>query len=611
MRLTVKVVLIASALFLSAASLLTAGENNGRYFELDPVVVTGSRIPHQLSNAAQSVAVISREEISAAPADSITDVLKHVVGVDVRHRSPHGVQADVGIRGSSFEQTLILVDGVNVSDPQTGHHNMDLPVNLNDVERIEILKGPGATIYGPNAMGGVINVITRDVDKNALGAEVKFGQYGFYDVEARGALVSGQASSRLSANRRYSSGHIKEKDTDFDIKTLNYKGTLKNETNQFHLQMGYADKDFGAYKFYSDAYPDQREKTESFLLSTGADLDISDVQIAPKLHWRHHDDEYKIKINNTWNVNKHWTDVLGMQVNARIPSFLGDTAVGAEAALEALKSSNLGDRDRRRQALFVEHKLYPSEKLTLGIGAAGVHYSDWGWKGWPGADFNMELSADVNWFGSLKKSFRVPTFTELYYSTPANQGNPELKPEKAWTYETGMRWQAERAGADLSLFYRDAEDVIDWSRPPGQTTWTVRNIARISTRGAELGVHYHPESLLNTNFVSALNIAYTYLDLDRDTQAMESKYALDHLRHQLHGSIKMDWSDRLTHTVYGRYGKRIATDDYTVVDTRITYAFQRFRIFLEATNLFNETYTESGFAPMPGRWLIGGVTFNL
>jgi len=611
MRLVVKVIFLASALFLSAASFLTAAEKNDHYFEMDPVVVTGSRIPHQLSNAAQSVSIVGRQEITATPADSITDVLKHVGGVDVRQRSPHGVQADVGIRGSSYEQTLILVDGVNVSDPQTGHHNLDLPVNLNDVERIEILKGPGATIYGPNAMGGVINVITRDVDQNALGGQVKFGAYGYYDVEARGAMVSGNTTSRLSANRQYSSGHIEEKDTDFDIKTLNYKGTLKNETNQFYLGMGYADKDFGAYKFYSDVYPDQREKTESFLLYTGADLDFRDVQIAPKLHWRHHDDEYKIKINNTWSVNKHWTDVLGMQVNARIPSPLGDIAVGGEAALEDLKSSSLNDHDRQRQALFVEHKFYPANKLTLGIGASGVHYSDWGWKGWPGADFNMGLTDKLNWFGSLKKSFRVPTFTELYYFTPANQGNPDLNPEKAWTYETGMRWQDKRAGAEISLFYRDAEDVIDWSRAPGETTWKVRNIARISTRGSEVGVSLYPASFLSTKFLSALKIAYTYLDMDQDTQGMESKYALDYLRHQLHGSIKMDWSDRIIHTVHGRYGKRIAANDYTIVDTRLTYALRHCQIFLEAANLFNETYIESGFAPMPGRWVSAGVTFNL
>ena len=611
MRFIVNVVLIVSVLFFSVHSIVTAADKHDPYFEFDPVVVTASRIPHHLSNAARSITVVSREEISDLPADSVADVLKYVSGVDLRQRSAHGVQADVSIRGGSYEQTLILVDGINVGDPQTGHHNMDLPVNLSDIERIEILKGPAATVYGPNAMGGVINIITRDADRNTWGGHLTYGENGYYDLAAQTNLVSGKISNRLSASRRYSSGHIEEKDTDFDIKTLNYLGTLKTGTDQFHLGMGYTDKDFGAYKFYSDAYPDQREKTESFLMHGSADFSIMDVEITPRLHWRHHDDEFKIKINNTWNVNKHWTDVLAMQVNARIPSTLGETSLGVEAAFEDLESSNLGDHNRRRRALFGEHKFYPSDQLTLGIGASGVHYSDWGWQFCPGADLNVQFAEGLNGFASLEKSFRVPTFTELYYFTPANQGNPDLSPEKAWTYETGIRWQAERAGVEFSVFFRDSQDIIDWSRNPGDTVWKVRNIADIRTRGAEIGFDYSPESFFNTRFLSTINIAYTYLELDRDTQGMESKYALDHLRHQLHGSIKMDWSDRIRHTVYARYGKRIAGDDYTVVDTRITYIFKHFQVFLDAANLFDQEYIESGFAPMPGRWIIGGVTFDL
>jgi len=597
---------IIFCLFLSVNCLM-AMENDNRYFVLDPVVVTGSRIPHRLSNTAKSISIISREEIDIVPADNIADILKLINGVDVRQRSPHGVQTDVGIRGSSYEQTLILVDGVSVNDPQTGHHNMDLPVNLDDIERIEVLKGPGATIYGPNAMGGVINIITREPDQNAWGGHAKVGQYDYYDVGAKGALVSEKMSHRLSAGRRYSSGHIEEKDTDFDIKTLNYKGAVKAGSNRFHLGMGYTEKDFGAYKFYSDTYPDQREKTETFLLYGSADLSIKDVEIVPKVHWRHHDDEFKIKVNNVWSLNKHHTDVLGIQVDTLVTSGLGDTSIGGQAVLEDMASSNMGDHNRRRQALFMEHKFNPFDNLTLNLGASGIHYSDWGWKFCPGAGLNFALTDKLNWFVSSEKSIRVPTFTELYYSSPANQGNPNLQPEQAWTYETGMRWHTQRVKADLSLFYRDAEDVIDYSRSPGETVWSARNIAEISTTGVETALSYYPESFFNTKLLSVIKIAYTYLDMDRDAQGLESKYALDHLRHQLHGSVIIDWSSRLNHTINARYGKRVVGDEYIVVDTRLTYTFRNYQVFIEATNLFDEEYIESGFAPMPGRWVIGGV----
>lgn len=604
MRLTTTIIL---CLLVLVNSPLMATENDNHYFELDPVIVTGSRIPHRLSNAAKSISIIDREEIQNMPADNITDILKTINGVDVRRRSPHGVQTDVGIRGSSYEQTLILVDGVGVNDPQTGHHNMDLPVNLDDIERIEVLKGPAATIYGPNAMGGVINIITRDPDQNAWGGHAKAGQYDYYDVGGQGALVSEKISHRFSANRRYSSGHIEEKDTDFDIKTLNYKGAVKTGSNRFHLGLGYTDKDFGAYKFYSDTYPDQREQTETFLLYGSADLGIKGVKIAPKVHWRHHDDEFKIKVNNVWSLNKHNTDVLGLQVDTRVTSGLGDTSLGGQAVLEDLASSNMGDHNRRRQALFMEHKYNPLDNHTLNIGASGIHYSDWGWKFCPGAGINVALTDELNWFGSSEKSIRVPTFTELYYSSPANQGNPNLRPEKAWTYETGMRWHTQRVTADFSLFYRDAEDVIDYSRSPGETVWSARNIAAISTTGVETALSYYPESFFNTKLLSAVKIAYTYLDMDRDTQGLESKYALDHLRHQFHGSVIIDWSSRLNHTINARYGERIAGDEHVVVDTRLTYTLRNYQVFLEATNLFDEEYIESGFAPMPGRWVMGGM----
>lgn len=595
---------------LAGNATLMAQENHVQYHELDPVVVTGSRISYHLSASAGSISVISREEIAILPADNVADILKHVNGVDVRQRGAHGVQADVGIRGGSYEQTLIMVDGVTVSDPQTGHHNMDLPVNLNDIERIEIVKGPAARIYGPNAMGGVINIITRDVNGNSFGGHGAYGEYGYYDMGAQAELSSDKISNRLSASRRYSSGYIGDKDTDFDIKTISYKGILKNGSNKFKLGMGFSDKDFGAYKFYSDIFPDQREKTETFLLYGNAELKMADMEIMPRIHWRRHKDEFKININEMWNINDHRTDVLGMQVNTLITSGLGSTSIGGEAEIEDMESSSLGDHDRWRQGVFLEHKFYLSDRLTIGMGASAVHYSSWDWEYWPGADMTIQLTDELSWFTSFEKSFRVPTYTELYYFTPANKGNSDLKPEKAWTGETGVRWLADGVTADFSLFYRDSEDVIDWSRRPGETAWQARNIATVRTKGGEVGVTFYPQSFSNTKWISSAGIAYTYLDSDRDTKGMESKYALDYLRHQINGSVVLAWLSSLKQVIKARYEKPMVGDHYTVVDTRLTYTLQNYDVFLEATNLFNQNYIESGFTPMPDRWIMGGIKFN-
>ncbi len=580
-----------------------------QYYELDPIVVTGSHAPGRLSEAGVSVSVITREDIAVLPADNISDVLVHVNGVDVRQRGAGGVQTDIGIRGASFEQTLIMIDGVNMSDPQTGHHNMNLPVNLSDIERIEVIKGPAARIYGPNTMGGIINIITRDVTENTISGHATGGAHGYYDLGARAAMRQGGTSSRLSAGRRSASDYLSGKDTDFTIKTINYKGVFHKDVHTFRLGAGFTDKDFGAYKFYSDVFPEQREKTETFLCYGDADLYAADVEIAPLLYWRRHQDEFKININGDWNVSDHQTDVLGSRIKTLIPSGWGETAVAADAERERIESSSLGDHDRSRQSLFLEHRFKPLERVNIGLGASVVHYSSWGWEYWPGVDMRIKLNDRLSWFSSFENAFRVPTYTELYYSTPANQGNPDLKPEEAWTGETGLRWLSGTVTADLSLFYRDADDVIDWSRRPGETVWQVTNISSVETKGGSFGIKLYASAFSNIKFFSSAGIAYTYLDSDRRTRGLESKYVLDYLKHQVNGSVIFSWLPALTQAIKARYGERVAGDSYTVVDTRLTWSAADYEIFVEATNLFDKDYVESGFTPMPGRWIKAGVEF--
>ena len=598
-------------LFLSGKGSLMAYDTGLPSYTLDPVVVTASRIPQKLSRIGQTVSIINREEIELLPADSIEDLLQTVSGVDVRRRGAHGVQADVGIRGSSFEQTLILIDGINVSDPQTGHHNLDLPVNLEDIERIEVLKGPGARIYGHNAMAGVINIITRTVDQSAVGGYAKYGEYDYYDVGGHGALKKGNVSNRLSASYRSSTGHIEKEETDFEVTTLAYKGGVHVQNQELQLGLGYTEKDFGAYRFYSDTFPNQRERTDTLLAYTNAHLEIADFEVIPELSWRRHNDDFEIEVEGDWFRNEHQTDAYGARIDSRLESKLGRTAIGSEVAFEALESSNLEDHDRQRTGVFFEHKVHLLERLLFGLGASAVKYTDWGWEYWPAAEVNLELTGGVHWFASTGRSFRVPTFTELYYDTPANQGNPDLKPERAWTHETGCRWREKGLGANVSLFFRDEEDVIDWIRASDLDPWKAMNIGDNTTQGVELGLDLYPDHLFATTFVSALNVAYTYLDSDRDSGGFESKYALDHLRHQVHGSMFFDWLNTLTQTLKVRYEERILGDSYVVVDTRLSYKSHRYEIFLDITNLFDETYVESGFAPMPGRWIIGGVKLQM
>ena len=586
------------------------------YYQLDPVVITGSYIPDHHSRVARSVSIISREEIKILPVDNVQDLLEYVNGVDIRQRGTHGVQADVSIRGCTFEQTLILVDGINVNDPQTGHHNLDLPINLEDIERIEVLKGPGARIYG--GMSGAINIITRDVEKNAIKGRVKYGRYDFYGLDLNGTFKTGNVSNWASFSRRASSGHLKDK-TDFDINTLAYKSTINKGAQKYQINLGFVDKDFGAYGFYSDAYPNEREQTDTLLAYSSAHLEFEDLEIIPKVFWRRHNDDFRIEILNDWKRYEHRSDTFGTQLNSRFTSEWGITAFGGEITVESLDSSNLGDHNRDRSGIFLEHKYYPVEWLTFGIGASVMKYGGRDWEYWPGAELNFELTNELHWFSSFGRSFRIPTYTELYYnydlsSDPNkvldNLGNPNLNPEKAWTYETGIRWREKGLSTNLGLFWRDSKDLIDWSRTPGETTWKARNISESTTQGFEAGLDFHSSASAGKPNVSSIHLAYTYLDSDWDPGQFESKYVLDHLRHQVHGSINLDWDKGLMQTVKARYEERMIGDSYTIIDTRLGYRLNKYEFFLEAGNLLDEEYVESGFAPMPDFWIIGGIRLN-
>ena len=555
----------------------------------DELVVTGSSMPHHLSKAGQTITIISKEDIAAMPVSTIAELLETVNGVDIRQRGASGIQADVSIRGSSFEQTLILVDGFNMSDSQTGHHNMNLPVNLTDIERIEILKGPGARVYGHNAMAGVVNIITKDPERKRIGGEIQMGEYDFWGFSGN---VSGKIkglSNRLSLSRKSSSGYIPGEETDFDVQTMTYKGALKGTNHSVQVGMGYTENDFGAYKFYTDFYPDQREKTETFLVYGNGEFNLSKVEVSSKIFWRRNRDDFSIETGDNWSQNKHRTDAYGFQAGTHMATFLGETAFGVEMTKEVIESSNLGDHDRSRYGFFLEQKFYPTEPLSIGIGASAMRYTRWGWEFWPGADMNVKLAEGLNGFASIARSFRVPTYTELYYSTAANQGNPNLKPEEAWTGEVGIRRNKNGFGTQVSFFVRDADDVIDWIRQPGETVWQVRNMAETGTRGIELGVDLYPGILFDCLHQTAVQMNYTYLDTRWDTGDFESKYVLDHLRHQLNGVLWIEWLSNLNQSINLRYEERMNGNSHTVVDSRLAYRHEPFEFYLDVTNLTDES----------------------
>jgi len=601
----------AAALFIAALLMSTpAYADEAHTYEAEEIIVTASRFPSTFSALTRSVTVIRREEIESAPVYSVADLLDYALGVDARQRGLHGVQADVSMRGGTFEQTLILIDGVKVSDPQTGHHNLDLALTLHDIERIEILKGHGSRLYGPNAFGGVINIITKKGRSRGATMRATVGEHAFAEGSASLAYPVGRTGHRLSLAWQASDGY--REDTEFAITTLSYGASLPLGPGGVEVSFGYADRKFGANSFYSDAFPDEWERTKTLSLGVKGEVRGGRVTFSPSVSWRRHKDDFILdRARPDWYRNRHTTDVYSVELQSAVHTALGASALGGEVGREAIRSSNLGDHGRTRSGLFVEHHIEPGGRFALAFGAFAYHYSGTGWKLWPGLDIGVPLAEKVRLYGSVGRAFRVPTYTELYYHDPANKGNPRLKPEEAWSYEAGFAWAEGAYAGEVSLFRRDGRNLIDYVRDTSNAPWEAHNITSVTTNGAEVSAGLFPGALIPGFPVYRLRLGYAFLDSDKETPSYaQSKYVLNHLRHQ----VLLDLAHRLpfgfAQTWKLRYEARLGDGSHVVVDTRIFRRIRMLTAFVEATNLFDAAYRDIGSIPMPGRWIRAGVMVN-
>ncbi len=579
-------------------------------YESEEITVTARKIPTTFSDLTRSIIVIGREEIQTAPVHSVQDLLQFVAGVDVRQRGPLGVQADVRIRGSSFEQTLILVNGVKMSNPQTGHHNLDIPLTLADIERVEILKGHGSRLYGPNAFGGVINIITKKNDKKQGQLKVVGGNFKFSQNDLSVTQSIGRFDNTLSLSLIKSAGY--HPNTDFDNRTFFYQSTAKLGAGTFNLSYGYIDKNFGAYKFYSERFPNERERINSGFLNSALSFDKDNYSVSVKAYWQRHKDDFILdNLRPNWYRNRHITNLRGLEFQTTLKSHIGSTSLGGEIAGEGIKSSNLGDHSRARGGIFFEQELRPTKKLMFVPGFSFYYYSDWGWQMWPGLDVGFQLTKTLRTFGSAGRSFRVPTYTELFYNSPANTGNRNLKPEQVWEYETGLRWKKYFFAGEIAVFRRHGQHLIDWVRYNTDEPWQALNIAQRITNGAEISLMIHPKWIKKDSPIREIQLSYNHLESGKNTKQFTSKYSPDYLRQQFifkiayrsFYNIKQNW--RL------RYEERSGKQSNILVDVRLYFNYKNLEFFMEATNLFNTKYVEMGFIPMPGRWIMAGINFRL
>jgi len=597
-------------------SAITAQEDSIRTIEMADVVISENRMQTPFSESARSIHLVTREMIETTPAQSINELLSYVPGVDIRQRGPAGVQADLRIRGGTFEQVLVLINGVKVSDPQTGHHLLNLPLDRNNIERIEVLKGPGARVYGQNAFAGAINIVTKVPENRSVNTGVYGGDFGTWGGRAGISLPGERYGQYLSVAHDQSEGY--RPNSDYQMTNLFYQSYAKTQIGMLNFLGGHTIRDFGASGFYVENL-EEYEETRTSLVSVDLDTEIGAWDVRPRLYWRrNHDDYLFIRSTPAAFNNVHTTHVGGAEVNATRSNSVGLTGLGIEYRREFIDSDNfsggnqqpaLGDWARSILGIFAEHRFYFFDRLDVTPGLYVNWFSDFGWNYFPGLDASYDVTNEWKVYGNVGRSFRIPTYTDLYYNGPSNVGNDQLQPEKAWAYEGGVKYFGQYVWGQVSYFYRDGSQLIDWVRSNEDQPWQPQNFYNVATNGLEFEINGR---FNNDHIVRAASLSYTYLNADlSQTEGVESRYLLDHLNHQFIASLTHRIWKTVQHSARLRYLDRMTQADYWVLDSRIYYQTDSWDAFVEATNITNTEYTEAGFVQMPGRWFRLGVNITL
>jgi len=253
------------------------------------------------------------------------------------------------------------------------------------------------------------------------------------------------------------------------------------------------------------------------------------------------------------------------------------------------------------------------KKAIYNLGLRLDHYQTWGWQSSPHLSFAYKFCPEFRFKSSGGHSYRIPSFTDLYYQSPANVGNEDLSPEKAFSVETGLEFKQEAIYAELTYYHRWAEDLIGWVRSSPSAAWQAQNIAKVDVQGLELELSLRPPD--DSTIVSEIYAGYIYQYLENEGASLTTKYTLDFLKHHAHLGLNLALPGKLSQNLNLSYKKRVDQRPYFLLDSRISKRFTKseidWEIFLDITNLFNTSYSEQGEVAMPGRWVIGGLRVKL
>ena len=612
---------IVSLVFLIAVNVIAHSQET--QIDLKEITVVSSpRIELPFSENSKTIQVISKEEIIESPANNVAELLQQVAGIDIRRRGVSGMQADLHIRGGGFDQTLLLIDGIKVEDAQTGHHTMNMALPIEVIERIEIIKGSASRVYGQNAFSGAINIITSKVAENMTSVSLESGSYKQQNASVTISRKNEDQSVLFHYSNNSSDGH--KYNTDYKNENYFLKNGFEIKGLPIDMVSSFNERKFGANGFYASPEAiDQYEETQASLLGFSTKIISNNFIIKPKLYWKRNQDMYVyLRDNPSVYRNLHITNKIGAELNGSYESNNGITGFGVDISSIKLSSNNLGERKRTMVNLFLEHQMkFAENKIDVTPGVAFSYFSDVSTNQnyqnnffrnffmYPGIDIGYELNDDVKLYSNVGYTYRVPTYTDLFYTSPTTIGNENLKPEKAFTKEIGINYTKDNFDFTFTLYNRDASDVIDYVKNVESAPWEAFNIREINTEGYELGLTYnfYVAAFLN----HSIKIGYSNIkDELKQTDFNFSRYALNSLKNHLTTSYSFEIKKNLKSSIVYKYAERNSGEDYSIMDFKVSYTLKNYKLYVTGNNLFDTVYSETNLVEMPGRNILIGINIK-
>ena len=570
--------------------------------QLSEVTVSGEQLAVS-GNDYRLVTTLTAEEVHLLPVKTVADLLQYVPGVDVRQRGASGVQMDPSIRGGSAKQVKVLLNGIDMTDPQTEHYTMDLPIDALMIERVEVLQG---TNYAIDAFSGAINIVTKSVrtERLAVCGQMTAGEYGLVHpvVTVSGLTDSGvELSGAVSYNRSDGYAH----NTDYQI----VNAFVQTGYRGLDIQAGAQFKDAGANCFYTTKYPEQFDATRTVFGSASYRHHWSNGwAIHANAYYRAHYDRYELFRGTP--LNYHWTHTSGAHVEGSWSNEWSKTTAGLEVRDEYLRSSNMGEHNRVQVRYFAEQRFF-WRGLSATIGGAGVWNAQFGHDWSVGANIGYEPVKGLHLFANVNRAIRVPTFTDLYYHSATQQADPLTRPEKALQVELSAQYNKGHWYASAAGYYRWGRDIIDWIKEPDPEViiWRSTNNSIVNAAGVEATV-----GVQGYEWIQRVELSYAFCDIKADAGAMMSMYVLDYLRHKA--------SLRIEHKIYKGFGASWALSfrqregEYTslegtiekyrpvwLLDGSVFWRNRFLKVSVEAKNMANQRYYDFSGVVQPQHWV--------